>query len=181
MSNIALHRATTTDYTSSSDSSSQLVSPTSVASGGDTHTALFSHHSRAIPSLLSFSHPYTTQFYSDPQAFAQTYDNRQPIMSAAGGDSNAPVTEKRFYAQACHALIAIRKSIIGENDAFSINAVNHNMHGILGSQLLRYRRTYAYSQVKFQSRLRAVLTTFDLGRRKYVAAVDKLAVYHVLC
>ncbi|VDL59590.1 unnamed protein product [Hymenolepis diminuta] len=88
MSNIALHRATTTDYTSSSDSSSQLVSPTSVASGGDTHTALFSHHSRAIPSLLSFSHPYTAQFYPDPQAFAQTYDNRQSIMSAAGGDSN---------------------------------------------------------------------------------------------
>nr|CDS31269.1 mothers against decapentaplegic 2 [Hymenolepis microstoma] len=86
MSNIALHRATTTDYTSSSDSSSQLVSPTSVDGGGD--TAHLSHHSQAVPSLLSFSHSYTTQFYADPQPFSQTHGNRRSIMSAAGGDSN---------------------------------------------------------------------------------------------
>ncbi|VDO13364.1 unnamed protein product [Rodentolepis nana] len=85
MSNIALHRATTTDYISSSDSSSQHVSPTSVDGRGD--TTLPSHRSQAIPSLLP-SHSYTTQFYTDPQSFSQVHGNRRSIMSSAGGDSN---------------------------------------------------------------------------------------------
>ncbi|KAM7537025.1 hypothetical protein Aperf_G00000067458 [Anoplocephala perfoliata] len=98
MSNIALHRATAADYTSSSDSS-QLVSPPSVASSASDSTV--------NPGLLplppppppppTVSQPLAANLYPDPQFLDQSYD-RKAIMSASDNNNGKSVP---FISQIC--------------------------------------------------------------------------------